>query len=141
MTGVQTCALPISVRPLKALLDGARSTWILSTLTPDTARQIWLKGHLTPEGSIAVDAGAAQALKGGASLLPVGVTATHGEFARGAAVAIKDPHGKTIAKGVSAYSSIDIARIAGLQTDQIEQELGYRGRPAIVHRNDLVLER
>ena len=123
------------------MLDGARATWILSTLTPDTARQIWLKGHLTPEGSISIDAGAAQALMGGASLLPVGVTAAHGEFARGAAVAIKAPSGQTIAKGISAYSSIDIARIAGLQSDQIEQKLGYRGRPAIVHRNDLVLER
>ena len=128
-------------RPLQALLNGARATWILSTLTPVTARQIWLKGHLTPEGSISVDSGAATALKGGASLLPVGVTTTRGEFSRGAAVAIKDPDGQTIAKGISAYSSIDIARIAGLQSDKIEQELGFRGRPAVVHRNDLVLER
>lgn len=128
-------------RPLKALLAGGRATWILSTLTPDTARQIWLKGHLTPEGSIFVDAGAATALMGGASLLPVGVTAVQGEFSRGAAVAIKRPDGRTIAKGISAYSSIDIARIAGLQSDQIEQELGFRGRPAVVHRNDLVMER
>lgn len=139
------CATVITLgseeRPLQALLNGARATWILSTLTPDTARQIWLKGHLTPEGSISVDSGAATALKGGASLLPVGVTTTQGEFGRGAAVAIKDPDGQTIAKGISAYSSIDIARIAGRQSDQIEQELGFRGRPAVVHRNDLVLER
>lgn len=128
-------------RPLQALLDGGRATWILSTLSPDTARQIWLKGHLTPEGSISIDAGAATALVGGASLLPVGVTTIQGEFGRGAAVAIKDPDGQIIAKGVSAYSSIDIARIAGLQSDQIEKELGFRGRPAIVHRNDLVMER
>lgn len=128
-------------RPLRALLAGGRATWILSTLTPDTARQIWLKGHLTPEGSISVDAGAATALMGGASLLPVGVTTTQGEFGRGAAVAIKNPEGQVIAKGISAYSSLDIARIAGLQSDQIEKELGFRGRPAVVHRNDLVVER
>lgn len=128
-------------RPLKALLAGGRATWILSTLTPVTARQIWLKGHLTPEGSISVDAGAATALAGDASLLPVGVTSTQGEFGRGAAVAIKDPDGQVIAKGISAYSSRDIARIAGLQSDQIEKELGFRGRPAVVHRNDLVMER
>jgi glutamate 5-kinase len=128
-------------RPLTALLNGARATWIPSALTPDTARQIWLKGHLTPEGAILVDPGAAKALSEGASLLPVGVTTTEGAFARGAAVAIRDPGGRTIAKGISAYSSADIERIAGLQSDQIEQELGFRGRPAIVHRNDLVLER
>ena len=128
-------------RPLTALLAGGRATWILSTLTPDTAREIWLKGHLTPEGSISVDAGAAPALIGGASLLPVGVTTIQGEFGRGAAVAIKAPDGRIIAKGISAYSSLDIARIAGFQSDQIEKELGFRGRPAVVHRNDLVMER
>ena len=128
-------------RPLRALLEGARATWILSQMTPDTARQVWLKGHLTPEGAILIDQGAARALTDGASLLPVGVTATEGQFSRGAAVSIKDPSGTMIGKGISAYSSIDITKIAGLQSDQIEQELGFRGRPAVVHRNDLVLER
>jgi glutamate 5-kinase len=109
-------------------------------MTPESARQIWLKGHLSPEGVLSVDAGAARALRTGASLLPVGVTAAEGQFLRGAAVAIKGPDGAQIAKGITAYSSEDVMRIAGLQSDQIEQELGFRGRPAIVHRNDLFLE-
>jgi len=128
-------------RPLTALLDGARATSIRSTLTPDKAREIWLQGHLTPEGSVFIDDGAAKALTQGASLLPVGVTHVEGQFLRGAAVAIKTQTGETIAKGVTAYSSEDAMRIAGLQSDQVEQELGYRGRPALLHRNDLVLER
>lgn len=128
-------------RPLKALLSGARATAITSKLTPDKAREIWLQGHLTPEGSVIIDDGAAKALIDGASLLPVGVTIVEGQFLRGAAVAIKNPTGETIAKGITAYSSEDAARIAGLQSDQVEQELGYRGRPALVHRNDLVIER
>lgn len=128
-------------RPIRALLDGARATTIRSTLTPDKAREIWLQGHLTPEGSVFVDDGAAKALIEGASLLPVGITHIDGQFLRGAAVAIKTQGGETIAKGVTAYSSEDAARIVGLQSDQVEQELGYRGRPALVHRNDLVLER
>ena len=127
-------------RPIEALLTGARATWIRSPMTPDKAREIWLKGHLTPEGAVIVDRGAAGALKDGASLLPVGVTSIEGHFARGAAVAIKGPDGQIIAKGITAYSSEDAARIAGLQSDQVEQELGYRGRPALVHRNDLVLD-
>ena len=126
--------------PIRALLAGGRATWIKSDLTPDKAREIWLKGHLTPEGAVYIDAGAQTALRQGASLLPVGVTRVEGPFLRGAAVAIKAQDGRTIAKGVTAYSSEDAARIAGLQSDQIEQELGYRGRPALVHRNDLVLE-
>lgn len=128
-------------RPISKLLNGGRATWILSELTPDKAREIWLKGHLTPEGAVIIDNGARSALLDGASLLPVGVTRIEGQFLRGAAVAIKDQNGKTIAKGITAYSSEDAGRIAGLQSDRIEQELGYRGRPALVHRNDLVLER
>lgn len=126
--------------PIRAMLSGGRATWIKSELTPDKAREIWLKGHLTPEGAVYIDAGAQAALGQGASLLPVGVTRVEGQFMRGAAVAIKTQDGQTIAKGVTAYGSEDAARIAGLQSDQIEQELGYRGRPALVHRNDLVLE-
>ncbi|MEO1323969.1 MAG: glutamate 5-kinase [Pseudomonadota bacterium] len=127
--------------PIEALFSGARSTWITSKLSPDKAREVWLHGHLTPEGSVFIDAGAQEALAQGASLLPVGITRVEGQFVRGSAVAIKSNAGETIAKGITAYSSEDASRIAGLKSDQIEQELGYRGRPALVHRNDLVLER
>lgn len=126
--------------PLSALLKGGKATWVLPTMLPEKAREVWLRGHLTPEGAVYVDQGAARALSKGASLLPVGATRIEGHFPRGAAVAIKNPDGKLIAKGVIAYSSDDAARIAGLQTDQVEQELGYQGRPALVHRDDMVLE-
>lgn len=130
-----------SDHPIEALFAGAQSTWITSKLSPDKAREIWLRGHLTPEGAVYIDAGAQDALSKGASLLPVGITRVEGKFARGSAVAIKSGEGETIAKGITAYSSEDANRIAGLKSDQIEHELGYRGRPALVHRNDLVLER
>ena len=126
--------------PLQTLLDGGRATFVLPSMTPEKAREVWLRGHLTPEGTVVVDAGAAKALRGGASLLPVGVTRVDGQFARGAAVAIKDTAGQLIGKGVTAYSSDDAARIAGLHTDEIEEQLGFRGRPALVHRNDLILD-
>lgn len=139
------CATVITLgtheRPISALERGERATWILSDLTPDKAREVWLKGHLSPEGAVIIDNGAVAALQSGASLLPVGVTSMEGTFARGAAVSIKDTSGQTIAKGITAYASEDVGRIAGLQSDQIEKELGFRGRPAVVHRNDLVLER
>ncbi len=126
--------------PIAKLLDGGKATWVLPSMTPEKAREIWLRGHLTPEGTVVVDAGAARALRAGASLLPVGVTRVEGHFARGAAVAIKDDSGTLIGKGVTAYSSDDAARIAGLQSDAVEAQLGYRGRPALVHRDDLILE-
>ncbi len=138
------CATVITLgdrdHPLGALQDGARATWILPDLTPDKAREIWLRGHLAPEGEIIVDPGAAKALKSGSSLLPVGVVAVRGQFMRGAAITIMTPDAEPIAKGLTAYSSEDIATIAGLQSEDVAARLGYRGRPAIVHRNDLVLE-
>ena len=127
-------------RPLAELLEGARATWILPPLSPDKAREIWLRGHLKPEGALLVDAGAAKALEAGASLLPVGLVQVEGEFARGAAVAVKGPEGQVIAKGVTAYSSADATRMVGLKTDAVEAVLGYRGRPALIHRDDLVPE-
>ncbi|MEO0608133.1 MAG: glutamate 5-kinase [Pseudomonadota bacterium] len=126
--------------PLMALFENAKATWVLPKLAPKKAREAWLRGHLTPEGAIYIDAGAATALAQGASLLPVGVTRVEGNFARGAAVAIKTHENVLIAKGVTAYSSEDAARIAGLQTDEIEKELGFQGRPALVHRDDMVLD-
>jgi len=126
--------------PIEALLHGAKATWVLPSMSPEKAREVWLRGHLTPEGTFRVDEGAARALSGGASLLPVGVAQVEGRFARGAAVAIKNAAGVLIGKGVTAYSSDDATRIAGLHSDQVEEELGYRGRPALVHRDDLILE-
>ena len=139
------CATAITLgnrpRPLQKLAEGARATWILPPLSPGKAREIWLRGHLTPEGAMQVDAGAAKALIGGASLLPVGLSAVEGTFARGAAVAVKDPDGHIIAKGLTAYSSADAARMCGLQSDAVAAVLGYRGRPALIHRDDMILEK
>lgn len=126
--------------PLSALAEGARATWIIPSLTPDRARAAWLASHLKPEGALSIDAGAARALAGGASLLPVGVTGVTGRFERGAAVDITGPDGTRIGRGVTAYSAADIARIAGRQSEEVADLLGFRGRPAVVHRNDMVLE-
>ena len=57
-------------------------------------------GTLDPAGQIYVDAGAAKALLDGRSLLPIGVTRVKGEFVRGDAVAILDPEGREIARGL-----------------------------------------
>ena len=137
------CATVISLgdrnTPLQALEAGERATWILPSVTPDTARRIWLKGHLTPEGAIMVDDGAAKALANGASLLPVGVSSVDGVFERGAAVAVKSVSGEILAKGVTAYSAADIRRIAGKQSEDVEAILGGARRPAVIHRDDLVL--
>ncbi|OYW86271.1 MAG: glutamate 5-kinase, partial [Hyphomonas sp. 32-62-5] len=124
--------------PLGAIEAGERATLIASRISPAKARAAWLEGHLKPEGEITVDDGAAAALEKGASLLAVGVRGVTGQFERGAAVAVRAPDGRLLAKGVTAYGAEDIRRIAGRRTEEAEALLGYKGRPAIIHRDDMV---
>lgn len=125
--------------PIAALDDGARGTWFIPALNPETARRQWLSGALKPTGVITVDTGAAHALANGNSLLPAGVTAVSGRFNRGDAVEVRGPNGNPIARGLSAYSEEDASQLIGRNSKDIESILGYRGRPALVHRDDLVL--
>jgi glutamate 5-kinase len=125
--------------PIAAVTSGAKGTWFIADLTPETARKQWLAGALRPTGSVRVDAGAARALKSGKSLLAAGVTTVTGRFERGDAVDVIDAEGATIARGVSAYSSEDATRLIGRKSDEFEAILGYRGRPALIHVDDMVL--
>ncbi len=125
--------------PISAVAAGAKGTWFLAEVSPETARRQWLAGALRAAGSVRIDAGAARALLAGKSLLAAGVTAVAGRFERGDAVDVIDPDGKLVARGVSAYSSEDAARLIGRKSDEFESILGYRGRPALIHVDDLVL--
>ena len=64
-----------------------------------------------------------------------------GDFARGDTVAILDPDGREVARGLVAYDAADALRIAGLKTDEIARVLGHEPRSAMVHRDDLVVSR
>jgi len=125
--------------PLKRIRDGARCTVFIPDANPRTARKEWIAGSLKPAGKLHVDAGALKALKGGKSLLPAGVTRIEGKFERGDAVAVIDPDGRAVARGLIAYHRDEAVLIAGHKTGEIEEILGYRGRDEMIHRDDLVL--
>jgi glutamate 5-kinase len=101
----------------------------------------WIAGNLEPAGRVSVDAGAVRALLAGKSLLPAGVTLVSGRFSRGDTVAVLDPDGREIARGLAAYDAADAVRIAGLKTAEIEAVLGHEARAAMVHRDDMVMSR
>jgi len=128
------------LHPLRAIEDGARCTWFLSAASPLSARKKWIAGALEPAGCLTLDAGALAALRAGKSLLPAGVVAVEGDFARGDAVLLTDRDGRRLGKGLTAYSAADARRIIGHKSGEIEAILGYRGRNEIVHRDDLVLD-
>ena len=137
----QGCAMVIAkgetLRPLQAIEAGAPVTWFTAKTTPQDARKRWIAG-LKPQGTITVDAGAARALSSGKSLLPAGVTAIEGKFGRGEAVQILSDKG-TLGQGIIRYSCDEVRAIMGRHTSEIEAMLGYPGRAALIHRDDMAL--
>ncbi|MDE1953720.1 MAG: glutamate 5-kinase [Betaproteobacteria bacterium] len=104
------------------------------------ARKQWMVDHLQIGGRVRVDAGAAQRLReGGASLLPVGVVEVRGEFDRGDVIAVLDPQGQEIARGLSNYASAEARLIRRAPTAQIEAILGFIEEPELIHRDNMVL--
>jgi glutamate 5-kinase len=128
-------------RPVRALERGARATWFVAETSPGAARKRWIAATLKPRGRVIVDEGAEAALRSGKSLLPAGVTHIEGAFERGDAVAIVNLENDEIARGLTAYDDADARLIAGRNSREIETILGYRGRSALVHRDDLVVTR
>ena len=106
------------------------------------ARKQWMADHLQMRGSVTVDAGAAGKVRDdGKSLLPIGMTAVQGEFSRGDVIAIRDPEGAEIARGLANYSSAEARMICRKASSEFEKLLGYTGEPEMVHRTNLVLTR
>ena len=105
------------------------------------ARKHWLRHAPVAAGAILVDAGAARAVcDKGASLLPGGVVAVEGDFARGDIVMIQceEPEGRhAIGHGIAQYSARDIRRIAHHHSREIDAVLGYNYGGTVVHRDDL----
>jgi glutamate 5-kinase len=135
------CALAIArggERPLGALAEGARATWFLAKDDPQTARKRWI-GSMKPRGTVAIDPGAARALAEGRSLLPAGVTFVGGTFGRGDPVTIEGPDGRAMGQGLIRYTAAEARRIKGLRSGDIAEALGYPGRAALIHRDDMVI--
>jgi len=136
------CAMAITegspLNPLKTLENGANCTWFTATLDPQAARKRWIAA-MKPRGDITVDAGAARALEGGKSLLPAGVASVTGDFGRGDPVAILGPDGRRLGQGLCRYTGDEARAIRGRQSSDIEATLGYPGRAALIHRDDMAL--
>ena len=115
-------------------------TLILADGDPLAHRKHWIAYTLKPVGTLALDAGAQRAVaQGGRSLLPSGVRGVEGTFGVGDCVRLVGPDGHEFARGLSSYGSVELQRIAGAHTRDIDRLLGYKGSDEVVHRDDLVL--
>ncbi len=125
-------------RPLARAMERETGTLFLPRRN-DGALKSWLGGRQRMAGVIVVDAGCAKALAKGGSLLATGIIDVEGEFARGAAVGVRDAQGKPLAQGLVEYGSAEITRIKGRRSEELEGLLGYAPRSAVIHRDQLVL--
>ncbi len=103
-------------------------------------RKHWIAYTLRPNGKIFVDKGAVAVLSTeGRSLLPSGVSRVEGGFERGASVRLCGPDGMEFARGIVDYSHLEIEKILGHKSREIEAILGYRYGDEIIHRDNLVM--
>ena len=124
--------------PLAALDAVAPSTWF-APRDGGNARKGWIGGRLSVKGQIIVDAGAAKALRGGASLLPAGASGVTGEFKRGDVIDIVTADGDTLARGLSENSTMMRPFSCHKKSADFEGILGAVPRQVLVHRDQMVM--
>ena len=108
-------------------------------LTQMESRKRWILAEKV-QGQVQVDAGAAKAMtQNDKSLLVVGVTQVTGDFRRGETIAIVNPHGQEIGRGLAHYNADDLRQICGAHSHQIATILGFDYGPTAVHRDNLVI--
>ena len=106
----------------------------------DTAKRLWIGFAAAPRGTLVVDDGAAQAVRGGrASLLAAGTLAVRGDFCAGDPVWIDDGRGVHLARGLAGYDAEEIAPMLGRTTTDLGETLGEEYAHPLVHRDWLVL--
>ena len=136
------CAMCITLgsplNPLLQLENGATCTWFTAHTDPFVARKRWI-GAMKPKGELRIDAGAQKALAEGKSLLPAGVVAVTGRFGRGDPVSILTAEGNHLGIGLCRYTAEEARIIRGRRSADIEALLGYKGRAALIHRDDMVI--
>lgn len=105
-------------------------------------RKHWLAFTAKSHGRIVIDDGAVRALEQrGRSLLPAGVLRVEGAFEIGDTVSCVNVRGREVARGLTGYSSGDVARLAGVPTKEIDAVLGYSNGDEVIHRDDLFILR
>ena len=127
---------------LRLVAGESIGTLLVAQTAKHQARKRWMADHLQMRGSVTVDAGAAAKVRSeGKSLLPIGMTAVEGDFSRGDVIAIRDPQGTELARGLANYSSAEARLLCRRPSADFERLLGYAAEPEMVHRDNLVLTR
>jgi glutamate 5-kinase len=130
-------------RVLQRLCQGeAIGTCLLANTGKSQARKRWMADHLKLLGAVVVDAGAVGKVVGeGKSLLPIGMTAVVGDFSRGDVIAVRNPDGLEVARGLANYASSEARLLCRKSSGEFERLLGYVAEHEMIHRDNMVLTR
>ena len=124
--------------PIDRILIKNEFTLFISKVSKLDARKKWIISSISPKGELLIDDGAKKALKNGKSLLAAGIKKVNGKFNKGDHIKILDKSKKEYARGLSSFSSIEIKKILGQHSKEIEKILGYTAKSEVVHKDDLV---
>lgn len=124
----------------KILAGESIGTYFPAQSKIDKSKKRWLAHGAVPIGKIYLDIGAVKAItQQGKSLLPAGITGINGSFEESDTVQLCDGNMQEIAIGIVNYSSVELHKIHGHRSANIENILGYIGEETVVHRDNLVL--
>ena len=124
--------------PINKMIKEKKFTKFVPKISTLAARKKWIVSSLSSSGSICIDKGAANALKNGKSLLAAGIKSISGGFNKGENVLIVDEEKNKLARGLASFSSIEIEKIKGRQSNEIEKILGYSSKTEVIHKDDMV---
>jgi len=125
---------------LESVLKGEnfKGTLIEPSPKPVRGRKKLIAYLEQPKGIIYIDKGAVKALKSGKSLLAVGIKTFEGNFDRGEIVSVASEDGSIVAKGKVNFSSEELKKILGKNSNEIRKI--FPNRPTeVIHRDNLFL--
>ena len=126
------------LNPIDKILKENLFTMFISKVTKLDARKKWIISSVSPKGELVIDDGAKKALKSGKSLLAAGIKKVNGNFKKGDHIRIIDKSNNEYARGLCSFSSAEIKKILGHQSQEIEKILGYITKSEVVHKDDMV---
>ena len=90
------------------------------------------------KGALYIDEGAYKAIKKGKSLLPAGINKVEGVFQKGDVIVIYDHRGFLVGKGRVNFSSEDVKKILGRQSEEVKKMLNTNVYE-VIHADRLVV--
>lgn len=105
-----------------------------------SSREHWIIFKAGSQGCIRVDEGLRQVfLTKKVSVLPKGIVSVEGSFLKHTVIDIRSEDGKLLAKGITNYSSMEIEKIKGENSVEMEKSPDKYKRKEVIHANNLVM--